>query len=86
MNALQSFESSFQNCPSSSLQEYLRLNPALDKAIDEIYLENPNAFLYDDNDFSSRVFHHKPKDSINPKHQIKYAGYWQQSIVDKERR
>jgi len=61
-------------------------NPALDKAIDEIYLENPNAFLYDDNDFSSRVFHHKPKDSINPKHQIKYAGYWQQSIVDKERR
>jgi len=60
-------------------------NPALDKAIDEIYLENPNAFLYDDNDFSSRVFHHKPKDSINPKHQIKYAGYWQQSIVNKER-
>jgi hypothetical protein len=60
-------------------------NPALDKAIDEIYLENPNAFL-EEGDFSSRVFHHKPRDNPNPKYQIKYAGYWQQSIVDKERR
>jgi hypothetical protein len=59
-------------------------NPALDKVLDEIYLENPNAFL-EEGDFSSRVFHHKPKDHPNPKYQIKYAGYWQEFIVNKER-
>jgi hypothetical protein len=60
-------------------------NPALDKAIDEIYLENPNAFL-EEGDFGSRVFYHKPKDHPNPKYQIKYAGYWQEFIVNKDRR
>lgn len=54
-------------------------NPALDKVLDEIYLENPNAFL-EESDFSSRVFYHKPKDAINPKHQIQYAGYWEEFI------
>ena len=60
-------------------------NPALDKVLDEIYLENPNAFL-EDEDFKNRVFYHKPKDHPNPKYQIKYAGYWQEFIVNKERR
>ena len=48
-------------------------NPALDKVLDEIYLENPNAFL-EDEDFKNRVFYHKPKDALNPKNQIQYAG------------
>jgi hypothetical protein len=35
-------------------------NEALEKAIDQVKLENPNAFL-DENDFKERTFHHKPR-------------------------
>jgi len=51
-----------------------RENKFLDEVITRIKEANPQSFLTP-SELSKRVFFHKPKDAINPKHQVVYARY-----------
>jgi len=57
-------------------------NPLLNDVIAQIKDENPHDFLTE-NDLHKRAFFHKPKDSINAKHQVVYASYVTPYISDR---
>ena len=59
-----------------------RENKFLDEVITQIKEENPQSFLTS-SELSKRVFFHKPKDAINPKHQVVYASYVTPYISDR---
>ena len=57
-------------------------NLLLDEVISIIKEENPHSFLTS-SELNKRVFFHKPKNAINPKHQVSFANYITPFINDR---
>ena len=57
-------------------------NLLLDEVINQIKEENPQSFLTRA-ELNKRIFFHKPKDALEPKYQVVYAGYITPYISDR---